>query len=213
MMLVSSPYILQKVSPGALKWKVPTPDKKIFLTFDDGPFPGVTDNILQLLDTYNAKATFFCTGRQAQKHPGVINIIKDEGHSLGNHTFNHVSGWGNSVKEYMDDINLCDDVFQSNLFRPPYGRITPAQIRALKKRFSIVMWSHLTHDYKKESIPEKKIAALKKRIASGSIVLLHDSEKAAKNVTVVLEKLLVYFSGQEYSFCNLEKVFTLPETN
>ncbi len=211
MIAISSPYILQKITPGAINWKVKTPEKKIFLTFDDGPFPDVTDNILQLLDAYNAKATFFCTGKQAQRHPVYINMIKDKGHALGNHTFNHISGWRNSVKNYINDINLCNDVFQSNLFRPPYGRITPGQVKALKNRFNIIMWSETTHDYKKEKIPVKKITALKKRITPGSIVLLHDSEKAAKNVIVILKDLLGYFSDQGCSFCNLDEVFPLPE--
>jgi peptidoglycan/xylan/chitin deacetylase (PgdA/CDA1 family) len=212
MISVSSPFILKKIAPAALNWVVKTREKEIFLTFDDGPFPGVTDNILHLLDAYNAKATFFCTGRQAQRHPRFIDMIKDRGHSLGNHTFNHISGWGNSAKNYINDINLCNDVFQSNLFRPPYGRIMPGQVKMLKNRFNIIMWTQITHDYKKEIISSEKISKLKTTVIPGSIILMHDSEKAAKNVIVILKNLLEYFSDKGYCFCNLEKAFPANES-
>ena len=203
--MTKTPIFLQWLFP-YLVWEIKTNQKEIFLTFDDGPIPEVTEFVLDQLANYQAKATFFCVGDNILKHPQVFQKIISDGHSIGNHTHTHLKGWNTSKERYLADFNTCDKAikqhssYHSNIFRPPYGRITPAQSSAILKDHRIIMWSVLSRDYDK-SYDEK--LCLKNALAatkSGSIVLFHDSLKAKKNLYFVLPQFLKHFSELGYSF-------------
>ena len=207
MLFFNPPFILQKFSPSSLLWKVDTKKKQIFLTFDDGPVAGITHEVLKVLGNYQAKATFFCTGEKALKNRETIELIKQSGHCLGNHTFSHADGWRSSLKGYLEDVKRCGDVFHSPLFRPPYGRITPGQAKVLSEQYNIIMWSLMSYDFHAKVKPERSLRIMKRKAAPGSILLMHDSEKAAGNVISILTGVLEYFSGSGFTFNSLENVF------
>jgi len=207
MLFYNPPVILQKLSPSFLLWNVDTNEKEIFLTFDDGPVAGVTHEVLDVLDHYQAKATFFCNGKQALENPDIIELIKESGHGLGNHTFSHIDGWKSSGKDYFRDVKRCEDVFHSSLFRPPFGRITPEQARILSNEYHIIMWSLMTFDFHPKVNSERSLRIIKRKAVPGSIILMHDSEKAAGNVISILTGVLEYFSGLGFVFNSLEKIF------
>ncbi len=210
-----------------LEWRVSTIKNEIFLTFDDGPIAGPTEFVLRTLQEYNAKATFFCIGDNVRKHPQVFEKIIQAGHSIGNHTFNHVKGWNFSTKDYLSNIELCNDQMpivnscQSTvdsrpltidyglstkdyrLFRPPYGRITLDQINSLKPNYRIIMWDVLTQDYSQSMSKEKCLSGSIKATRPGSIVVFHDSVKAERNLTYALPKYLEHFSKEGYIFSAL----------
>ncbi|RXR34063.1 polysaccharide deacetylase family protein [Flavobacterium piscinae] len=184
-------------------WSIPNHEKKVFLTFDDGPIPEITDWVLVQLKKYNCKATFFCIGNNIEKHPEVFNKLIEEGHAIGNHTFNHVKGWNTTNKTYFKEMELCEAAIQkssnvnlsSKLFRPPYGKIKPSQSRRLRKLgYKIIMWDVLSADYKKEISREKCLQNVLKNVESGSIIVFHDSIKAFPNLEYVLPKTLQFLS-------------------
>lgn len=188
-------------------WSIPNNEKKVYLTFDDGPIPEITHWVLDQLKVYNCKATFFCIGNNIEKHPEVFNKLIEEGHSIGNHTFNHVKGWNTKNKTYFKEVELCEVEIQkssivnrqSKLFRPPYGKIKPSQSRRLRKLgYKIIMWDILSADYKKEISKEKCLENVLKNVESGSIIVFHDSIKAFPNLEYVLPKTLQFLSENGY---------------
>lgn len=179
-------------------WHVPTDEKIIYLTFDDGPHPEITPWVMDLLDTYGAKATFFCVGDNVVKHNSTFEAIEQRGHRCGNHTMTHMKGWNNSNKKYFEDIAACHAVMGSDLFRPPYGRIKPSQVSALKKNYRIIMWSLLSCDFDKNLNREEALAGLKKHSSSGSIVVFHDSVKAEQNLKYLLPLYLQFLKEQGF---------------
>lgn len=184
-----------------LTWKMPSRTKSIFLTFDDGPHPLITPKVLNILDEYDAKATFFCVGENVQKYTETYHQILNRGHRTGNHTYHHLKGWITPLKEYQDDALMCKDYIQSTLFRPPYGKITPKQIKALKKeKFKIIMWTVLSQDYKANTNKKMLLRKAIRKTRSGSIIVFHDSEKAADNLMYILPEYLKYFKNKGYSF-------------
>ncbi|MCB2208345.1 MAG: polysaccharide deacetylase family protein [Bacteroidetes bacterium] len=186
--------------PG-LTWKMPSGTKSIFLTFDDGPHPEITPKVLNILEAYDAKATFFCVGENAVKYTDTYREILKHGHRTGNHTFHHLKGWNTPSKTYLHDTLECSKQVKSVLFRPPYGKITPLQIKALKKEgFSIIMWSVLTRDYKRSADPKKLLRNAIKRTQPGSIIVFHDSKKADHNLMYILPRFLEHFSKKGYLF-------------
>lgn len=193
------PSLFPLITP-ALTWKVKTRDKALYLTFDDGPHPLITPKVLDILDAYQAKATFFCVGENVKKFPDTYKQIMERGHSVGNHTFNHLSGWKTANENYFQNIEQASSFIHSHLFRPPYGKISPSQVSALKNRYTIVMWSILTRDYEKNLNAEETLPRLIKHTGAGDIVVLHDSEKAEKNMFYFLEGLLEHFSKNNFSF-------------
>lgn len=208
-MLFSTPFFLPWFYP-ELIWRVDTPEKKIYLTFDDGPVPGPTEFVLDTLEKFNAKATFFCIGDNVRKYPQVFEKIMDGGHSVGNHTFNHLNGWNYSTQEYTRNVALCSNQFNISgvslsltssqlLFRPPYGRIKKNQIKALSQ-YRIIMWDVLSHDYAKSYSPERCLVGSVKATRAGSIVVFHDSYKAERNMMFTLPNYLRYFSDKGFSF-------------
>lgn len=184
-------------------WRVNPEEKAVYLTFDDGPNPEITSEVLEILDDYKVKATFFCVGENVLKHPDVFEEIKRRGHSVGNHTFNHVKGFNNSVEDYVNNVRKADEYIQSKLFRPPYGKIKPRQVRALKNDYKIIMWDFITYDFDSKVTPDEILKEVKKRSRNGSIVVFHDSLKAAKNVLTTLPDVLSFWNKEGYKICSL----------
>jgi len=196
-----TPALLTKFYPSLL-WRVNTSEKEVYLTFDDGPIDGPTDFVLDTLKSFNAKATFFCIGDNIRKHPGQFKKIINTGHSVGNHTFNHLNGWKTDNDLYLHNIEECEQRLSSakKLFRPPFGRIKSSQISLLKNDYQIVMWDVLTFDYDKYLSKQKCLEGAIGAVRSGSIVVFHDSIKAEKNLTHVLPRFMEYCATQGYSF-------------
>ena len=187
-----------KIVDRVLKYLIPDSTWKIddsegvYLTFDDGPTPGVTEWILSTLEKYDAKATFFVLGKNAELYPDLYQKILDAGHKIGNHTYSHQKGWRMSLERYLEDIDCADDLLKSELFRPPYARVTPSQMRAVAKRFKIVMWSIVSHDYNRHLSPQRVLRNVLDEIEPGSIVVFHDSDKAFYNMSYALTRTLEF---------------------
>jgi len=191
--------ILKTLFPGLI-WNIPNEKNKVFLTFDDGPDPEVTPWVLDVLNRYKAKATFFCLGKNVEKYPELFQRIKEEGHAIGNHSYSHLDGWRTKNKGYFEDIERADKLIQSNLFRPPYGRIKPSQIRVLKEKYKIIMWDVLSGDYSEKINGEKSAGNVLKWSRSGSIIVFHDIKQAFKNLKVALPRILDGFRKRGLNF-------------
>ncbi|WP_410881082.1 polysaccharide deacetylase family protein [Myroides sp. DW712] len=191
-------------------WHKSKADKVIYLTFDDGPIPEVTEWVLDVLAQHQVKATFFCIGDNIRKHPAVYQRILKENHRVGNHTFHHLKGWKTTTKAYIDNVTLCQTEMAKHgveavtIFRPPYGKITMKQAnQLLQQGYEIVMWSIITKDYEANLRPQQCLARTIKKIKPGSILVFHDSLKAEKNMKYTLPLLLEYLKKQGYSFATL----------
>lgn len=172
----------------------------IFLTFDDGPTAGLTTELVRILGEYHARATFFCIGKQALQHPELIQEIRQKGHGLGNHSWSHPDGWHVSPSRYAEDIRRAGSILPVRLFRPPYGRIWPWQIRQVQKSYRIVFWRIMVPDYRPGISIDKELKKLYRRVCAGDIVVMHDNEKARENVLRLLPPFLEYFTGKGYCF-------------
>ena len=199
MYLTKTPSFIQSLFPN-LTWRLPSNSNKLYLTFDDGPIPDVTDWVLDILHQHQAKATFFCVGENVEKHPSIFTRIKAEGHSIGNHTFHHINGWQTKTEEYYQDIRKCAKLVDSNLFRPPYGRMKPSQVNMLKHQYQIVMWDILTGDFDPTLDPDICYQNIIDKTKSGSILVFHDSLKAAPILRKVLPQVLQHYSELGYTF-------------
>lgn len=187
-MRIKPPKFIRRLMPDLI-WEIED-QQGVFLTFDDGPTPGVTEWILATLKKHNAKATFFVLGKNAEMYPDLYQLILSEGHKVGNHTYSHQKGWSMSLERYLEDIDFAGDIIHSELFRPPYARITPAQVRAIAERYKIVMWDIISRDYNRALSPQKCLKNVTDHLAAGSIVVFHDSEKAFKNMSYALPRTL-----------------------
>lgn len=191
---------------------MPATKNEVYLTFDDGPVYGPTEFVLEELSRASAKATFFCIGDNVRKHPDVFRRIVSEGHAVGNHTFNHLSGWSTPTETYIDNIRKFEiesaKALSSEkrnrplLFRPPYGRIKASQIKALAD-YKIIMWDVLSLDYDKSLSVEKCFRNTLKAIRPGSIVVFHDSFKAEKNMTFALPRLITALKEKGFELKSL----------
>jgi len=199
MFLAKTPAFLPFLMP-SYTWRVPTTEKTLYLTFDDGPIPVVTPWVLETLRTYAAKATFFCVGDNVQKHPEVFQQVISEGHAVGNHTFNHLNGWKTDTNTYLENVAQCSRVFNSKLFRPPYGRLRPQQLKALKSEYQIVMWDILSGDFSQKISGDTCLQQVMQYARPGSIVVLHDSLKAERNLRYVLPRVLEGLGGEGFRF-------------
>lgn len=177
-------------------------EKVIYLTFDDGPHPIATPFVLEQLKTYNAKATFFCIGKNVAEYPFIYEQIIDEGHSVGNHTHNHVNGWKTKDADYINNVAEAKKIIDSNLFRPPYGRATKFQLNLLKNNYGLtpIMWSVLSGDFDIHLSNEKCSKNVIKNTRSGDIVVFHDSKKALERMRYALPNTLDYFSKKGFQF-------------
>ena len=182
-------------------WRIPTSQKEIFLSFDDGPHPTITPIVLDMLAAHGAKASFFCIGDRVKRYPDIYQRILNEGHAVGNHTFHHLNGWKTKDEDYMSDVEQAVKVIDSSLFRPPYGRMKGSQASAIAaKNLKTIMWTVLSGDYETKLSPEECAERVLGNIAPGFIYLFHDSEKAEKNMLFALGKLLDASKIEGYSF-------------
>ena len=202
MYLVKSPFLLKWYYP-SLTWNKSRDHKVIYLTFDDGPIPDVTEFVVKTLKSFNAQATFFCIGDNIRKHPDIFNKIKNEGHRMGNHTYNHLKGWETQDDIYLENFEMCQQLTGTNLFRPPYGRIKKSQISKIKSahpNMQIIMWDVLSADFDTGISPETCYKNVVKHAKNGSIIVFHDSLKAYDRLFYALPKVLEYFTSQGYQF-------------
>lgn len=187
-MKIKLPKFIRNMLPD-LVWRIDD-ERGVYLTFDDGPTPGITEWILATLKRHNAKATFFVLGKNAEKYPDLYEKILADGHRVGNHTYSHQKGYLMSLERYLEDIDLASYTVQSNLFRPPYARVTFAQLRAVAQRYKIVMWSIISRDYNRKLSGEMCLRGVLPYIKAGEIILFHDSEKSFSNMSYALPKVL-----------------------
>ncbi len=203
MYLTKTPWWLRALYP-SLVWRMPVRDKKIYLSFDDGPHPVVTPFVLDQLAVYGAKASFFCIGKNVAAEPAIYRRIIAEGHTVGNHTYQHVNGWKTSDEKYLSDTMHAADYIQSNLFRPPYGRIRRSQIKRLHEQgMKIIMWDVLSADFDTSLTPQASLSYVLYHTKPGSIVLFHDSEKAWDRMSETLPVVLKHFTSEGYVFDKL----------
>ena len=218
MYLAKSPFFL-KWYYSNLIWNMPRTEKTVYLTFDDGPIPNVTDFVLNTLKSFEVKATFFCIGDNITKHPKTFERLKNEGHAIGNHTFNHLKGWKTDDETYIANTLKCQELTQSKLFRPPYGRIKKSQIRSLESlvwsfeqppqlltnnsQLKIIMWDVLSGDFDVNLSPEKCYENVIKNTENGSIIVFHDSIKAFDRLQYALPKTIQYLRDKGYQFGTL----------
>ncbi len=189
----------------SMVWHVPTKEKELYLTFDDGPHETATVFVLDQLKQYNAKATFFCIGKNVLAHPEIYERILNEGHATGNHTFDHTNGWQAKNDEYIHSVSEASKYIHSNLFRPPYGKISPFVSKLLRKElaYKIIMWDVLSADFDETLAPEKCAENVLLYSKPGSIIVFHDSTKAWERMSYALPKVLKYFTEQRFSFKSL----------
>ena len=198
-MIYKTPIWFRKLFP-SLVWSISTNKKVLYLTFDDGPIPEVTEWVLAELKEFNAKATFFCIGDNVKKYPEIFQQILDDGHAVGNHTFNHIKGWSTKNEAYYNNIKECAELIDSKLFRPPFGRIKKSQFKHLQKEYKIVMWSILTWDFLKNLDKDHALKTTLNKTKRGDIITFHDSLKAEENMKYLLPKWLKYFDEKGFKF-------------
>lgn len=194
------PPLIARPLLGEALWRVATDEHILYLTFDDGPVPGVTDAALDILERYNARATFFCLGKQVETHPELYRSIADRGHRTGNHTWDHPSGWKTPNSQYFANVEQCAALVDSSLFRPPYGRIQRSQVKELAQQYTVVMWDVLSGDFDAGNTGDKCAQNVIKHSRPGSIVVFHDSLKAGSNMLSALPIVLEHFSKAGYRF-------------
>lgn len=205
-----TPEFVKTLFPNFI-WNINTNRKEIYLTFDDGPTPEITDWVLQTLLDYNAKATFFCIGNNIEKYPQIFKSILKQGHSVGNHTYNHLKGWKHNTKVYIDDVIQTQNIIDSklvnqatrpeSLFRPPYGKFKAKQSKQIQEMgYKIVLWDVLSYDWDKTISELACFNNVTSAAKEGSIIVFHDSLKASKNLMYVLPKVLKHYSEKGYEF-------------
>lgn len=211
---IKTPHVVKSLFPNYI-WDIDTKEKTIYLTFDDGPTPKVTEWVLDILETYNAKATFFCIGANVEKHPEIFNEILEYGHTIGNHTLQHLKGWKTPKEKYLKDVEKAQSLMKgyiknskygiSKLFRPPYGKITPGQGKSLiEKGYKVIMWDVLSFDWDESVTKEACTKNVTSKAKKGSIIVFHDSIKSERNMMYALPRVLEYFSKKHYTFKALE---------
>ena len=199
MLIEQPPKLLRWLYPRAL-WRMDKNVKAVYLTFDDGPIPEITPWVLDLLDKYNIKATFFLVGDNVRKHPEEFKMILERGHKVGNHTFNHISGLKYLSYNYLANTNKADELIKSKLFRPPHGWMRWGQYMVLSHRYTVVMWDLVTRDYSKRLNGRQVLGIVKKYVRNGSIITFHDSIKSEKNLKYALPRAIEWLLEQGYEF-------------
>ena len=201
-LLVRPPQLLRSFYKNSL-WRLDKNEPIIYLTFDDGPVPELTEWVLDILKEYQVKATFFCVGDNIAKNPDIFERILKEGHQVGNHTFNHLKGWKVRNSVYFENIENCQEFTKTNLFRPPYGRIKKSQYKLLAKDYKVVFWDVLSYDYDKLTSPKKCLDNSIRYTRNGSIIVFHDNIKAQKNLKFALPQYIEHFLKLNYKFATL----------
>lgn len=201
---VRPPWVLRKYYPEAL-WRIDNSEKKIYLTFDDGPIPEVTPWLIEVLATFSAEATFFCVGENVEKYPFIYEQIISHGHSVGNHTFNHLHGLKTSRNEYLQNVEKAANLIHSGLFRPPKGLMSPSQYESVKKHYRIIMWDLLSYDFDSGRSAHKVLKIVLDYVRPGSIITFHDSVRSYGNLKEIFPGLLKILTEKGYSFHNIEQ--------
>jgi len=203
---VKTRWFIKKIFSGFV-WDIPTAEKTVYLTFDDGPIPQITEWVLDILKQHSIKATFFCIGDNIEKHPDVFNKVVAEGHTIGNHTFNHINGWKTNNINYFENITACRESIvkrsgiHATLFRPPYGKIKRSQAKELRGLgYKIIMWDVLSADFDTTITPEHCLQNVTKNATNGSVIIFHDSIKAFANLEYALPKVIEYLKENGYRF-------------
>ncbi|MDR0427506.1 MAG: polysaccharide deacetylase family protein [Dysgonamonadaceae bacterium] len=199
MLIERPPFLYRALFPGA-HWRFNADKKVVYLTFDDGPIPEITNWVLDFLDKYQIKATFFCVADNVNKYPGIYAQIQERGHLIGNHTFHHLQGIKTNSRNYIEDVEEAGKLIKSNLFRPPYGHMRLFQFFLLKKKYEIIMWDVVTRDYSRLMTKEQVFKNVKKYVRNGSIIVFHDSLKAEKNMKYALPKSIEWLLDEGYTF-------------
>ncbi|MEG1616091.1 MAG: polysaccharide deacetylase family protein [Bacteroidales bacterium] len=199
MLIEQPPYLFRMFFTEAF-WRIQGKKRCVYLTFDDGPIPEVTPWVLDLLDRYGIKATFFCVGENVQRNPDLFRDILNRGHRVGNHTMNHIQAPGYSVKSYLQNVAKANELIHSNLFRPPHGWMKRPQALALKRHYRLIMWDVVTRDYSKKLNGEQVFKNVRRYARNGSIIVFHDSLKAEKNLRYALPKSIEWLLEQGYEF-------------
>jgi peptidoglycan/xylan/chitin deacetylase (PgdA/CDA1 family) len=179
-------------------WRIPTSERVVYLSFDDGPTPLVTEWVLDQLKTFQARATFFCIGSRVMQHPEIFQRIKNEGHSVGNHTMYHANGWRTDDALYLAEVKQCELLVNSRLFRPPYGKLRRSQWKALRNKLQVVMWDLMPRDFDNSVTADACVQRVMTRVRSGSIIVLHDSEQCADKLRELLPRLLGELNGKGF---------------
>lgn len=204
---IKTTCFIKKLFPNYI-WSIPSSEKKVYLTFDDGPIPEVTPWVLNVLKDNNIKATFFCIGNNIEKNPDIFQLIVQQDHSIGNHTYDHLNSWKTKNSDYFKNIEECEKIIekyilpkQSKLFRPPYGKIKLfMSSKICNKGYKIIMWDVLSADFDSTISPEKCYENVVKNVSSGSIIIFHDSIKAYNNLKFALPKVISFLKGKGYAF-------------
>ncbi len=212
MYFFKTPPILKFIYPRAV-WNGSRQEKVLYLTFDDGPVPGATDRVLDILMDYQVKATFFCVGDNITKFPELFKRIIREGHGIGNHTMNHINAWAHPADDYIDNITRCEKEMRKYkpelfpfLFRPPYGKITPAIGRQVTRKGQLIMWDVLSYDFSDRLSPGKCLEGTIRNTRNGSVVLFHDSEKTRKKINFLISQYISYFAQRNYQFSTINEL-------
>ncbi|MGN1217944.1 polysaccharide deacetylase family protein [Bacteroides sp.] len=200
MFIEQPPQLIRYLYPSAI-WRMDKDERAVYLTFDDGPIPRVTPWVLDVLDRYGIKATFFMVGDNIRKHPDEFRMVVERGHRIGNHTFNHIRGLSYDINSYLENTDkACRMMMNTNLFRPPHGYMSPKQYAELKKRYKIIMWDLVTRDYNRKFNGEQILQKVKKYVRNGSIITFHDSLKSEENIRYALPKAIEWLMEQGYEF-------------
>lgn len=203
MFIEQPPLVYRLLFPEAI-WRIKRRgSKRVYITFDDGPIPEVTPWVLDVLDRYGVKATFFLVGDNVRRNPELFEEIKRRGHSYGNHTMHHLQGFKVTTHRYMRDITEADRMIGSSLFRPPHGLIRWKQSRGIKNHYNIVMYDLVTRDYSKKLTPEEVLDNVRRYVRNGSIIVFHDSLKAEKNLRYALPRAIEWLKEEGYEFDKL----------
>lgn len=185
-------------------WNIPTGNKTVYLTFDDGPIPEVTPLVLDILKKHNIKATFFCVGENVMRYPDIYQQVLDAGHAVGNHTYNHMQGFKSSTEDYIQNVEKAAHYIKSDLFRPPHGTIKPTQYAEIINRYHLIMWDVISCDYDSNLSPNDCFKNVADFVRDGSIITFHDSLKAEKNVLEALPKAIEFLQKNGYKFKKIE---------
>lgn len=191
------PIVFQKIMSGAT-WKIFTKDLAVFITFDDGPNPESTPRLLNLLDQFNIKASFFCLGEKIEKYPHLVEKIIEKGHVVANHGYKHLSGWNSPSEKYIENVEKGKELTKSILFRPPYGKITPRQYFKLKKRNKLIFWSLMPGDFNEKASNKKMIELLKNNLRKGEVIVLHDKPESIQTLEEILPEYFKFITENQF---------------
>ena len=200
---IKTPKILHSLYKDAV-WVLPNSQKEIYLTFDDGPIKVITEKCLDILKEHDVKATFFCVGANAEKNPIILDRILQDGHVVGNHSFNHLKGWSTDNEAYFENVRKCDNLIQSKLFRPPYGKAKRSQLKVLKENYKIIMWDVLSGDFDPNNSAEKIVKNTVDNTESGSIIVMHDNENCGDKMLISLPQIIVKLKEKGFLFRTIQ---------